>query len=227
MFYELLAHYRNNNTDTMATAVAPPVNGHVDAPSEDKTDPSSFPVTHDNINACVRDAQYAVRGEIVIRANELAEKLRHGEHLGFEKTLACNIGNPHVLGQKPMTFIRQVLALCDYPQVSQVYNVRVRFNTHTQLMDDPKTAAHFPADAVDRAKELLADFPGGTGGYTDSRGSRVCRQMVVAGIEARDGYPADPDDIWLTDGGCLDVASEMLVPHVSWKKSVIVITIII
>lgn len=67
-------------------------------------------------------------------------------------------------------------------------------------MDDPHTAVHFPADVVDRAKELLADFPGGTGGYTDSRGSRLCRQMVASGIEGRDGYPADPDDIWLTDG---------------------------
>ena len=29
----------------------------------------------------------------------------------------CNIGNPQQLGQKPITFFRQVLALCDYPQV--------------------------------------------------------------------------------------------------------------
>lgn len=105
------------------TTVAPPVNGHADAAqtnhavTHDNWDPSCFPVTRDNINACVRDAQYAVRGEIVIRANELAEKLRHGEPLGFDKLVACNIGNPAPLGQKPMTFIRQVLALCDYPQV--------------------------------------------------------------------------------------------------------------
>jgi hypothetical protein len=27
-------------------------------------------------------------------------------------------GNPQVLGQKPITFFRQVLSLCDYPEVS-------------------------------------------------------------------------------------------------------------
>ena len=122
----------------MATAVAPPVNGHVDA---GKTDPHTFPVTPDNINACVREAQYAVRGEIVIRANQLAEKLRHGEDLGFDKVIwcvactadtcsshctihRCNIGNPQPLGQKPMTFIRQVLTLCDYPQVTPTSDQR-------------------------------------------------------------------------------------------------------
>lgn len=200
----------------MATAVAPApvVNGGVHADTAAaKTDPNSFPVTPDNISSCVRDAQYAVRGEIVIRANELAEKLRHGEDLGFEKIIYCNIGNPQPLGQQPMTFIRQVLTLCDYPQVAlnpmhaasrpTLECWRHILNTLSpppQLMKDPNTAQHFPADVVDRAQELLADFPGGTGGYTDSRGSRLCRQMVASGIEARDGYPANPDDIWLTDG---------------------------
>ena len=30
----------------------------------------------------------------------------------------CNIGNPQQLGQKPITFFRQVIALMDYPDVS-------------------------------------------------------------------------------------------------------------
>ena len=57
------------------------------------------------------------RGEIVIRAKELEDKLHDGEKLPFDKVLYCNIGNPQQLGQHPVTFYRQVLALCDYPEV--------------------------------------------------------------------------------------------------------------
>lgn len=57
------------------------------------------------------------RGEIVIRAKELEDKLHNGEKLPFDKILYCNIGNPQQLGQHPVTFYRQVLALCDYPEV--------------------------------------------------------------------------------------------------------------
>eukprot|EP00955_Chlamydomonas_euryale_P073949 361894-Chlamydomonas_euryale.AAC.2 len=46
--------------------------------------------------------------------NELEEG--KGDH-PFKKVLFCNIGNPQVLGQKPLTYYRQVLALCEYPQV--------------------------------------------------------------------------------------------------------------
>ena len=42
---------------------------------------------------------------------------RSGKY-SFDKLVWCNIGNPQQLGQKPITFFRQVLALCDYPQVS-------------------------------------------------------------------------------------------------------------
>ena len=34
----------------------------------------------------------------------------------FDKIVYCNIGNPQSLGQKPISFFRQVLALCDYPE---------------------------------------------------------------------------------------------------------------
>ncbi len=150
------------------TLAAPPSNGvHGANHAPSSTDPNSSPLTPDNINSCVRDAQYAVRGEIVIRANELADKLRHGEDLGFEKIIFCNIGNPQPLGQQPMTFLRQVLTLCDYPQVCpKTLHACIGGRkggtcrhhghdtlTNPQLMKDPKTAVHFPADVIDRAQE--------------------------------------------------------------------------
>ena len=32
------------------------------------------------------------------------------------------------------------------------------------------------------------------------QGHKVLRDTIAAGIEARDGFPADPNDIFLTDG---------------------------
>ena len=74
-------------------------------------------VTEDSLSERVLNAEYAVRGEIVARAGELQKELQSGKKLPFESLVYCNIGNPQSLGQKPLTFVRQVLALCDYPEV--------------------------------------------------------------------------------------------------------------
>ena len=78
----------------------------------------SFPLSADNINPKVKEAQYAVRGEIVARAKEIENDLKKGKKLPFDQVIYCNIGNPQQLGQVPITFFRQVLAICDYPNVS-------------------------------------------------------------------------------------------------------------
>lgn len=75
------------------------------------------------------------RGEIVIRAKELEDKLYDGEKLPFDKVLYCNIGNPQQLGQHPVTFYRQVLALCDYPEVidlsfASIFRIRTIYALH-------------------------------------------------------------------------------------------------
>ena len=79
---------------------------------------ASFPLSRDNINPKVKAAEYAVRGEIVARAKELEADLKSGKKLPFDHVIYCNIGNPQQLGQVPLTFFRQVLAICDYPHVS-------------------------------------------------------------------------------------------------------------
>lgn len=65
----------------------------------------------DTINPSVVAAEYAVRGEIAIRAEELREECATEEgrkKLGFNEVISCNIGNPQQLEQKPVTFFRQV-----------------------------------------------------------------------------------------------------------------------
>lgn len=57
-------------------------------------------LTYDTIAECVRKCQYAVRGEIYLAATE---RIKAGKEVIF-----TNVGNPHGLGQKPLTFLRQV-----------------------------------------------------------------------------------------------------------------------
>lgn len=78
---------------------------------------ASSKLTGDTISPHVMKAEYAVRGDIVVRAGEIGKELKKGKKFPFTELVMCNIGNPQALGQKPITFYRQVLAICDYPQV--------------------------------------------------------------------------------------------------------------
>ncbi|XP_057855026.2 glutamate--glyoxylate aminotransferase 2 [Cryptomeria japonica] len=137
---------------------------------------ASKPLDYENINENVKNCAYAVRGELFLRASQLE---REGKKIIF-----TNVGNPHQMGQKPLTFPRQVLALCQAPFLME--------NAHVGIM--------FPDDAIARAKHYLAMTSGGVGAYTDSRGLPGIRKEVAQFIEIRDGYPSNPDLIFLTDG---------------------------
>lgn len=99
------------------------------------------------------------------------------------------VGNPQQLGQKPVTFNRQVQALISAPF----------------LFDHPLVEQMFPKDAIARAKKMNTMFSNSVGAYTDSRGSAGVRKEVAEYIERRDGYPANPDHIFLTDGASVSV----------------------
>ncbi len=128
------------------------------------------------INGRLLQAQYAVRGPIVQRAQEL-EAAGH-------KIIYCNIGNPQALKQKPLTYLRQILCLIEYPD----------------LLENADVTRHFPRDIVDRAKSILARHPHGTGAYSQSAGIPFVRKAVADFIAKRDGIAADPDRVILTDG---------------------------
>ncbi len=130
-------------------------------------------------------AQYAVRGPIVARAMELE---RNGKTIIY-----CNIGNPQALGQKPLSYVRQMLALMQYPELAQ------------------KSPQAFPSDVLERASFLLK-ASGGMGAYSESKGLRVVREAVAEFIVKRDSdstltLDADPDHIYLTDGASKAVQS--------------------
>lgn len=88
-----------------------------------------------------------------------------------------------------MTFNRQVLSLVSAPF----------------LFDHPLVSKMFPADAIARAKKINTMFGGAVGAYTDSRGAAGVRKEIAEFIERRDGYPSNPDNIFLTDGASVSV----------------------
>jgi alanine transaminase len=70
------------------------------------------------------------------------------------------------------------------------------------LLDQSKQdALHqlYPGDAIQRAKEICANVTS-LGAYSHSKGIPFIRKNVAEFIEQRDGYPSDPECIFLTDG---------------------------
>jgi aspartate/methionine/tyrosine aminotransferase len=145
-------------------------------------------LTEETMSPRLRKMEYAVRGEVVIKADEINEHLQKQDFdYPFDHIVYTNIGNPHSLGQKPLTWPRQVIALVELPD---------------EVLDDPNTAKLFPPDAIRRAKEIKIGLKGmGTGAYTHSKGAKCFRDDIAHFIQERDeGVPCDPEDIFMTNG---------------------------
>ncbi|XP_056148874.1 alanine aminotransferase 2-like isoform X2 [Lampris incognitus] len=150
--------------------------------AENGVAPRGKVLTIDTMNPTVKMVEYAVRGPIVQRAVQIEQELKEGVKKPFAEVIKANIGDAHAMGQQPITFFRQVLALCSYPE----------------LLND----STFPEDAKSRARRILQSCGGSSmGSYSASQGIDCVRQDVACYIERRDGgVPCDPDDIYLTTG---------------------------
>ncbi|ENN78579.1 alanine aminotransferase 1 [Dendroctonus ponderosae] len=135
----------------------------------------------DTLNPNIKVLEYAVRGPLVIRAGEIEKELEKGVSKPFKEVIKANIGDCHAMGQVPITFIREVLALVTMPQ----------------LLEDPR----FPADAKERARTILKGCRGGSvGSYTDSPGIEVIRKHCAEYIARRDGIPSDWQNVIISAG---------------------------
>lgn len=129
---------------------------------------SAATVTLDNMNPCIKKMEYAVRGPLVIRATAIEKEIQAGVKKPFPNVIKANIGDAHAMGNKPITFIRQVLAIV----------------THPPLLESPD----MPEDAKARAKAILDGCKGGSvGSYSDSPGLEIIRRHVAEYIKQRDG----------------------------------------
>jgi len=125
-------------------------------------------VTLDNMNPCIKKMEYAVRGPLVIRATAIEKEIQAGVKKPFPNVIKANIGDAHAMGNKPITFIRQVLAII----------------THPPLLDSNE----LPEDAKTRARAILAGCGGGSvGSYSASPGLEIIRRHVAEYIKNRDG----------------------------------------
>ena len=150
-----------------------------------------------NINPHVKEAKYAVRGELATRAEQYRARLASHETstsekpLPFNKVISANIGNPQQLDQKPITFFRQVLSILEYPPLLE----------NEQVLRD---GLGYKQDVIDRARWLLKEVYS-VGAYSQSQGVPAIRESVAKFINRRDGYPADPNNIFLSAGASAGV----------------------
>jgi aspartate/methionine/tyrosine aminotransferase len=137
-------------------------------------------LTMATISESLKRMEYAVRGRVVIEADKMASE-------EDAKIIYTNIGNPQSVGQMPLTWPRQVVALANLPR-------------HVGI-DHPNVSLMFPSDAIARAREIL-DATGSVGAYSHSQGVPLLRRDVADFITQRDGgvQTTNPDDIFLTNG---------------------------
>merc|ERR1712149_108479 len=102
-----------------------------------------------------------------------------------------NIGDAHAMGNLPVTFLRQVLAIVSYPELLN--------------------SKDLPEDAKDRARAILGGCKGGSAGsYSDSPGVEIIRRHVAEYIEKRDGgIPSDWQNVILCAGASEGIRAVM------------------
>lgn len=142
-------------------------------------------LTLSSLSESIKNADYAVRGEVVLKAMEMEKKMSQGEKYPFKELTYCNIGNPQYLGQNPLTWVRQGLSLVINPDLFKI----------------PGITSVYPEDIMSRAKYLISRIKGGVGAYSESQGLLVARESVAKYIEERDKIGAsDPSNIFMTNG---------------------------
>ena len=102
---------------------------------------SSKALSASTINENMKKCRYDVRGEIYLAAVKRTEE--------GKEVIYTNVGNPQALGQVPITFNRQVMALLMAPF----------------MMDDPHVHTMFASDAISRAKLYLSKIKGDISWY--------------------------------------------------------------
>lgn len=100
----------------------------------------------------------------------------------FKEVIDVSVGDLHLNGQKPLTFARQVLAVC----------------LHPPLVNSSK----LPLDVKQRAQRLLRECVGGSvGSYTYAAGIPEVIHRISEFITKRDGgVPSSPKNIYISSG---------------------------
>ncbi|XP_047225203.1 alanine aminotransferase 2-like isoform X1 [Girardinichthys multiradiatus] len=134
------------------------------------------------IGSNVRNMKQLENSVLARRTTQIKEELRQGVRKSYKEVIDVSWGDPHKAGVKPLSFVRQVLAACLYPQ----------------LMDGDKLLV----DVRQRAQRLLKACTGGSvGSYSATAGIPEIVQRVSEFIMRRDGgVPSHPENIYICPG---------------------------
>ncbi|XP_028328916.1 alanine aminotransferase 1-like isoform X2 [Gouania willdenowi] len=147
------------------------------------------------INPYVKNIQQLQSQKLARRSEQIQEDIRRGSITSFKEVIDVSSGNPHSGGLRPLTFVRQVLAACFYPE----------------LLDSDG----LKADVKQRAEKLLKTCVGGSVGcYTNTAGIPEVIHGITEFISRRDGgVPCDPQNIFISSGSqwCLSNILKVLV----------------
>ena len=149
------------------------------------------------VNQNILEMEYAVRGPIAQRADELKKMGRN--------IIPCHIGNPQALGQYPLTYFRKVLSMVENPSlIKRERKIKDMFEeTPGHAFRDKDFISE---DILSLSETILAKSVTGMGAYTPSKGFYFIREAIASFIDLRDGCQgedskyADPDQIFLTNG---------------------------
>ena len=149
--------------------------------------------TKETMNQSLIKTEYAVRGLVPTRAGEIQKELENKNHsYPFDQIVSLNIGNPQALNQKPLSFLRSVMG----DIMSQSENKVQKEDTFNY--DSQKQAEYY-------LKHINLNSYSVPGGYY------FIRENIARFIEKRDGYPSDPNSIFMSNGAstaiklCLEV----------------------
>ncbi|KAM3928218.1 alanine aminotransferase 2-like [Leptodactylus fuscus] len=146
-------------------------------------------LTLESMNQRVRAAKVPILGSLVTRAGEIQKEIQEGIHKPFPKITPCFFGDLQLMGHKPCTYLRQVAALCTYPELLE--------------------SDHFPEDAKAKAREILKSLDNGSVGcYNQQYLMQTLPEKIARSIQRRDnGVPSHSSNIIVSSGASQAIMS--------------------
>ncbi|CAM5107466.1 unnamed protein product [Natator depressus] len=124
-------------------------------------------LTLDSVNPHVKGTRLPTLGPLLERASQIQRQLG-GEEKPFREVIWCHSRDPHAAGRGPITFLRQVAAICAYPELLHADSV--------------------PWDAEQRASRILPELHSSSAGaYNMEYVTAAIPQRVARYLERRDG----------------------------------------
>ncbi|CAH2286271.1 alanine aminotransferase 2-like [Pelobates cultripes] len=143
----------------------------------------------ETLSTSITNINVPILGSVTQRAMDIKREIEEGKQKPFKEIIFCHFGDLHAMGQKPCTFLRQVMALCMYPA----------------LLDN----SEFPEDTKRKARSILQTLENGSvGSYNEFYSWETLPQRIAHFIQRRDGgIPCDPKNVVVSSGATAAIVS--------------------